>query len=330
MQALRQTQEASANSPSHSAQLWPYALSALILGVFHHMIRLGSFTLSSAASFYLLRATTGGIAVLVVLATSKVVDLHLIERLEQASVKYNLRRILGAIVWCLIGLIVVSVMFADWYTAVVSVGMVSLTFGFALQTPITSLLGWIYILVRAPYRVGDRIKLGNLGGDVIDVSYFDTTLWEFGGDYLSTDHPSGRIIRIPNSCILNSAVINYTWPLFPYIWNEIKVQVGYDSDLEFVATTMRDIAQQELGAEMRGRVKLYRDLLAKTPVDELEVTELPSVYFRINENSWIDATVRYLVLPREAGRVKSSLILKMLTALNQAPDRVRFPQGNAR
>jgi len=69
--------------------------------------------------------------------------------------------------------------------------------------------------VRTPYRVGDRIKIGDATGDVIDVSYLDTTLWEFGGEYLSSDHPSGRLIKFPNSNVLNEAVYNYSWPLFP-------------------------------------------------------------------------------------------------------------------
>jgi small-conductance mechanosensitive channel len=69
----------------------------------------------------------------------------------------------------------------------------------AVQTPRTSFLGWIYILIRRPYQVGDRIQIEDATGDVIDVSYLDTTLWEFGGKYLSTDHPSGRIIKFPNS-----------------------------------------------------------------------------------------------------------------------------------
>jgi small-conductance mechanosensitive channel len=66
--------------------------------------------------------------------------------------------------------------------------LISVVLGFALQTPITSFIGWIYILVKMPYRVGDRIVIGEAAGDVIDVAYLDTTLWEFGGKHLSTDH----------------------------------------------------------------------------------------------------------------------------------------------
>src|SRR5215211_165086 len=162
-----------------------------------------------------------------------------------------------------LGLIVISIIFANWYTTVVSLGLISLILGFALQTPITSFIGWIYILVRAPYRVGDRIRIGDATGDVIGVNYLDTTLWEFGGQYLSTDHPSGRIIKFPNSNVLTTPVYNYSWPLFPYLWNEIKFQIAYDADLEFISGTMRRVAEKEVGEAMMKHVEVFRQLLAQ-------------------------------------------------------------------
>jgi small-conductance mechanosensitive channel len=196
--------------------------------------------------------------------------------------------------------------------------------------PISSFIAWIYILARAPYRVGDRIKIDDAHGDVIDVSYLDTTLWEFGGEYLWTDHPSGRIVKFPNSTVFHTAVFNYSWPLFPYVWNEIKFQLAYDSDLPFVEQTMKEVVEEEVGQNMREKVKVYRTILAKTPVDELEVKEHPVVHFRVAENTWLEAIVRYLVHPKEAGRVKTRLIKKMLTRLNAAPERALFPKSNAR
>ena len=206
----------------------------------------------------------------------------------------------------------------------------SLVLGFALQTPITSFIGWVYILMHTPYRVGDRIRIGDASGDVIDVGYFDTTLWEFGGEYLSTDHPSGRIIKFPNSNVLNTAVFNYSWPLFPYIWNEVKFNIAYGSDLEFVAKTMEEVVTEEIGEAMSERVQHYRDILARTPVDEIQVNEKPVVIFRVNDNTWLEAIVRYLVDPKRAGPVKTDLIKKMLLRLNKAQDRVMFPSGHAR
>jgi small-conductance mechanosensitive channel len=267
---------------------------------------------------------------LLVVAVSMAVDVFVLGRTHSVVARYNLRRVLRLVVALSLAFIAIQVLFANWKTTIVSIGLVSLVLGFALQTPITSFIGWVYILLRQPFRVGDRIKIGDATGDVIDVSYLDTTLWEFGGDYLSTDHPSGRIIKFPNSSVLNTAVYNYSWPLFPYIWNEVKFHVGYDSDLEFVANTMQRVTAEELGSEMMERVRVFRELLARTPVAELNVKEYPAVLFRVSDNTWLEAIVRYLVLPRESGSVKTRLIQKLLAQLNAAPERVRFPKGDAR
>ena len=80
---------------------------------------------------------------------------------------------------------------------------------------------------------------------------------------------------------------------------------------------------------MRSQIRSYRELLARTPVDELEVRERPSVHFRVNTNTWLDATVRYLVDPKQAGSVKSRLLVEMLKRLQQAPERARLPKGDA-
>ena len=273
------------------------------------------------------RATRATVFIVVVLAIAKAVSVYAIGRISDASTTFTLRRILHLIVGILIVLIGLSIFFANWYTALISVGVVSIIVGLSIQTPMSSFIGWIYILVRRPYRVGDRIKIGDATGDVIDVSYLDTTLWEFGGQYLSTDHPSGRLIKFPNEKVLDELVYNYSWPLFPYIWNEIKFDIAYESDLEFVAKTMQEIAEAELGEEMMEHVEAFRDLLAKTPVDELEVHERPRVIFRVNENTWLDAIVRYAIPPREAGRIKTRLIKKLLAALNAGPEKVMFPAG---
>ena len=314
-------------------KLWlgTHAIVALGLVVLYFFLQFRVFGFASSFIPYILKLDKSAIAVVLLLALAKVVDVYLISQIDSAVSRYTLRRVAKLVLTLLLMLAVISILFQNWYTAIVSVGLLSLIMGLAVQTPVTSFLGWIYILVRAPYRVGDRIKISDATGDVIDVSYLDTTLWEFGGgDILSTDHPTGRIIKFPNSKVLSTTVYNYSWPVFPYIWNEIKFHVAYESDLEFIAETMQRVAAEEVGERMMKQISVYREILAQTPVDQLEVREHPSVLFRVNSNTWLDAIVRYLVHPREAGRVKTRLIKKLLAELNAAPDRVMFPKGNAR
>ena len=311
----------------HHFLFFPHVLLLLAFAIVYYLVGTKIIPLLQAEVDLTRRALRGAAFIIVVLATSKAVRVYAIGKIEDAVTRFTLQRIQNLVVGILIAVITISVIFVNWYAALTALGVGSLVIGLAVQTPMKSFVAWIYILVRQPYRVGDRIKIEDATGDVIDVGYLDTTLWEFGGQYLSTDHPSGRIIKFPNEKVLDSIVWNYSWPLFPYIWNEIKFQIAYQSDLQFVAKTMERIVEEEIGEEMEERVGVYRDLLAKTPVDELEVRAHPRVFFRVDEVTWIDAIVRYVVPPREAGAVKTRLIPKLLAALNAEPDKAMFPAG---
>ncbi|WP_194972463.1 mechanosensitive ion channel family protein [Aquiflexum lacus] len=246
-------------------------------------------------------------------------------KIEDKTKEFNFNRIadfFGAVI--ILG-IILSLLFANWYAAAVSFGIVSLVLGFALQNLITSFFGWLYILIRKPYEVGDRIRIGNVFGDVINVSYLDTTLWEFNGDYLSADHPSGRIIRFANSKVFSEYVYNYSWPLFPFIWNELSFFISYDSDFKFTSETIKRIVEIKIGEAMVRRVKRFKKILADTPVDELDVNEYPSVILKAHNNTWIEVIVRYLVEPKNSGKVKKELFEKVMEELKKSPEKVIFP-----
>ncbi|MGV3629746.1 MAG: mechanosensitive ion channel family protein [Bacteroidota bacterium] len=264
-----------------------------------------------------------------ILMIAKLVEGMLVRRTRVVYTRYNLTKMVRLLSWLLIIAVGISFLFKNWYSAAVSLGLISLILGFALQNPISSFIGWLYILIRQPYHVGDRIQIDLYRGDVVEVNYLDTTLWEFSGDYLTNDLPSGRLIRFPNSLVLQSAVLNYSWEKFPFIWNEIPFHVAYESDLDFVEETIKRIAKAELG-EMATNIEIYKELVEQTPVDELEIKEYPFVSFRINNNTWVEVMVTYLVEPKRAVAIRSSLIRNILSELNQQPKKVLFPNTNNR
>src|SRR5699024_9656433 len=133
-------------------------------------------------------------------------------------------------------------LFQNLYAAAASFGLMSLVLGFALQAPISSFIGWLYIVFRKPYQVGDRMQLQNMRGDVIEVHYLDTIVREHRGDYLGNDHESGRLIHFPNSIILSTEVINYSGRFYPFMWDETALQVAYTSDMDFVEKCLVDAA----------------------------------------------------------------------------------------
>ncbi|GAB3179819.1 mechanosensitive ion channel family protein [Telluribacter humicola] len=307
-----------------------YVLVFFGAALFYQLVRRQVLEVSSTYEPLFQRLMISVMAATILLSTSMLVDVLVVQKVDSPTSRYNLSRILKLVTGLLLFILVVTLLYSNWYTTVVSLGLISLVLGLALQNPLTSFFAWIYILIRKPYQVGDRIKIGSSTGDVVSLGYLETTLWEFRGDYLSGDHPSGRIIRFSNSKVFDEYIINYSWPLFPYIWNELKFYVAYESDFDFIKERVRAVVKEDIGEEMMYRVRLFRNILKDTPVDEVEVREGASVSFQAHENTWIQVVVRYLVPPKESSRIKNRLFYKIMHTLREAPDKVLFPKTNMR
>lgn len=265
---------------------------------------------------------------LAVYGTYRIISVTVLEQVDNKRRAHTLRNVLRLV---FIGVAVVGVLstVTQRYVGLLfSLGIIGFAITFALQQPILSLLGWIYILIKQPYGVGDRVRIDHAKGDVIDVDYLVTTLWEIDGDLVTTHQPSGRIVTVPNSVVLSREVYNYSWEEFPYVWNELFIQVAYETDLEFARATMREIADEYLGDDMERNIERYRRLLGQTPV-ELEVRDRPSVNIRQDE-SWIELRLRYLVHPKQGQRVRNELYERILAEFNNHPDQVKFPVGRNR
>lgn len=231
---------------------------------------------------------------------------------------YNLLRIIRflAIVCSLI--VVASFLFQNLVAAAVSFGLISLVLGFALQAPISSFIAWVYLIFRRSYLVGDRIQIKGFRGDVVEIGYLDTSILECSGDYLVNDRTSGRIIRFPNSLILREEIINYSGFEAPFIWNETPIQVAYTSDLKFIETCLMEASKRDF--------KEHYPQMATKKYKQWE----PEVYFRINSFAWMEAVISYPVEPKDTTGRRNRILRYALPMLNEAPDKVKFPEGTLR
>lgn len=314
----------------HKAWIIGYVVTASLFLAGYFLLQFRVFGLLGTYRSLLQRLSLAGFAVSLLFIVSRIIISVIARRSHNQKEQYNLLRLIRLLSVVVAVFITVTFLFAKWYTAAVSLGLFSLILGFALQTPISSLIGWFYIIIRTPYRIGDRIQVGSFTGDVVEIGYLDTTLWEFHGDYLSNDVPSGRLIRFPNTLVLSDEVYNYSWRKFPFIWNEIPFHIAYESDLDYVEKAMKEVARRELGDDMKEAVEKFKELVQQTPVDELEIKEYPFVVFRVNANTWVEVVLTYLVPPKKASAVRSRLIKAVLTELLKEPDKAMFPKSNAR
>lgn len=242
--------------------------------------------------------------------------------------KHDLRNVLR-LSFGLVGIVGVAGAFTEqWLGVLFSLGIAGFAVTFALQTPIVSLLGWVYIMAKRPFQVGDRVRIEEAKGDVVEIDFLTTTLWEVEGDLVTTHQPSGRVVTVPNAVVLESQVFNYTQEDFPFVWAELPIQVSYETDLAFASETAREVADDYLGDEMAARVERYRERIARSPV-ALEVKERPSVNVKQSE-SWVELRVRFLHKPRGVQTTRNELYARILDEFQDHPDRVGYPVGRPR
>jgi small-conductance mechanosensitive channel len=310
--------------------VWTLALLSVAFLLGYVLLDLNIFSVFGDYLDQLKKGTLWISIAFMILAVARIIEGVITRGQSTPATRYNLIRMIRLLAVIIIILVGTSMMFENWYTAAVSLGLISLLAGFALQTPITSLIGWLYIVIRTPYHVGERIQIDTFKGDVVEISYLDTTLWEFGGDYLTNDLPSGRLVRFPNSLVLQSAVFNYSWSKFPYLWNEIPFHFAYESDLLFIEKVMKEKTRTELDQSVDDRIEELKKYMQNTPISEIDIKEYPIVTFRTHVNTWVEASVTYLVSPKRAADTRSRIIKNVVSELLKNPDKAMFPKGNAR
>jgi small conductance mechanosensitive channel len=229
----------------------------------------------------------------------------------------------GIVIWLIAIGVALSVIAGDARALVGSVGLLGLALSWALQAPIESFAGWLLNSFKGYYRVGDRIAVGEVFGDVYRIDIMNTTVWEAGGPEkpVRGAQPTGALITFPNSDVLRSNIINYTRG-FPYVWDEVTIGVTNETDLTYAMTVIADIARETVGPGMQGPVETYRALLESEGI-AFDVADEPQVYVASNE-SWTDITVRYLVGARERRRWSSALLVRISEVLAQPEHRDRI------
>ncbi len=213
-----------------------------------------------------------------------------------------------------------AVVFENVLLIATSLGFIGLGLAYALQQPILSIFGWFYVVLKKPYQIGDRIELGSFRGDVAEIGLFATTLLEFGGT-ISSDQPSGRQIKFPNSMPLLNEVINYTTN-FPFVWNETTFRLDYESDINLALSTIEKEAEKIVG-DKKAMISKYQKELENGPVPDLTTASSPDLIVFPDEN-WIRVDVRYLVSPRRTTTTRNNINSAVIKAFYKDPKKLRF------
>jgi small-conductance mechanosensitive channel len=275
--------------------------------------RLNSLSFSGSELQQSLLATVVAIAVF---AGLRYIALRIVyRRVQDTKALYQWRKTITYTTY-LLGLLVVGRIWIQGFSSVSTfLGLLTAGLAIALRDLIVNFAGFLFIMWRRPFDVGDRVQIGDYRGDVIDLRVFQFSLMEIG-NWVDADQSTGRVIHIPNGKIFQEAQSNYSTG-FAYIWNEIPILVTFESDWKKAKDILSDIAKKDADPLSRAAEESVRRAARKFMIFYTHLS--PVVYTKIAD-SGVLLTIRYLCEPRNRRGTEQTISEEILERFSECDD----------
>ncbi len=258
------------------------------------------------------------IGIVLIIGLLKIIKKNLFNYVKTES-WYMTNKVINVIGYILV-LFLLGVVFNDRLGGItVTLGFAGAGIAFALREVITSVAGWVGILFAGFYKTGDRVQLGGIKGDVIDVGILRTTVMEIG-EWVDADLYNGRIVRIANSFVFSEPVFNYSAD-FPFLWDEIKIPIRYGSNYEMTKNILEKAAKNVVG-NYTEKAQMEWDKMVKKFI--LENQSIHSIVTVETTDNWIEYTLRYVVDYKKRREVKNELFTRILKDIDNTNGVIQF------
>ncbi len=259
------------------------------------------------------------IGIIIIWLVIKAIQRNFISKLKDNNSRYKTKKI-STFAGYLFSIILITIVYSNKLGGfTIALGVAGAGIAFALQEVIASFAGWLAILFGGFYKTGDRVQLGGIKGDVMDIGVLRTTVMEIG-QWVDGDLYNGRIVLIANSFVFKEPVFNYSGD-FPFLWDEIKIPIQFGSNYEKAKILFIEIAKKTVG-DLTAISQEKWNTLQKNYLLENAQT-VPMVTLIANDN-WVEFTLRYVVNFRKRRITKSELFTQILTEVEKTNGDIKF------
>ncbi len=259
------------------------------------------------------------IGIAVIWLIIKAIQRRLFSQIKDSSNRYQARKF-ATFFGYFLSLLLLTVVFSDKLGGLtVALGVAGAGIAFALQEVIASIAGWLAIMFGGFYKPGDRVQLGGIKGDVMDIGVLRTTIMETG-EWVDGDLYNGRIVLIANSFVFKAPVFNYSGD-FPFLWDEIKVPIQYGSNYDKVNEILLRVGKEIAGDLTEKSREKWQALQMRFRLEDSQ-TE-PMVSLVANDN-WVEFTLRYVVDYKKRRVTKTALFTRILKEADATGGQIKF------
>ena len=265
------------------------------------------------------RIVTAVLAILIVITISRFAQRSIGRIVKDVDTRYRACKFVNFLGY-FVALLAITVVFSDRLGGLtVAFGVAGAGIAFALQEVIASVAGWAAISLGGFYSTGDRVQVGGIKGDVIDISVLRTTVMEIR-EWVKADLYTGRIVKVANSFVFKEPVFNYSGD-FPFLWDEITLPVKYGSDWRLAREMLRNLVDEVLIDYAKQVEDSWKAMVHRYRLEDADVK--PMITLRATDN-WIEFTVRYVVDYRKRRWMQDHLFTRILEEVDKSNDRIRL------
>lgn len=254
--------------------------------------------------------------IFLILSVIRYIMLRLVWRnTENVKTRYFWKRVISFVVPITGSFLIAMVWIHAFRYLGAFLGLLSAGIAIALKDLLANLAGWLFILFRKPFVIGDRIQIGPHKGDVIDLRLYQFSILEIG-NWVQADQSTGRVIHIPNGKVFTEPQANYTMG-FKYIWNELEIRITFESNWQKAKSILEEIIN-----------KHTNNIIHPAELDLKEASKLylihyqhltPIVYVTVVENG-VKLSIRYLCDPQRRRVTEAAIWEDILSQFRQCSD----------
>lgn len=257
------------------------------------------------------------VGLVVVFGLRRLVSGALTRGLHDGTARYRTRKVVGFLGWVAVLVVLATVFNEELGGLSVAFGVAGAGIAFALQEVIASAAGWIAITFAGFYKVGDRVLLGGIKGDVIDIGVLRTTVFELG-EWVDGDLYNGRVVRVANSFVFKEPVYNYSGD-FPFLWDELTVPVRHGSDRALARAILLEEAEARVGEYCKTVEEQWKRLTRKYVIESARLTSTVAMSF---DENWMTFRLRYVVAYDQRRSTKDALYEAIAARIEASEGRV--------
>ena len=229
--------------------------------------------------------------------------------------RYQFLLLRRVIMWIAIGLIVVFTFASQFGSAVTFAGLITAGVAVALQNVIVSVVAYFFLIGKYGIRVGDRVQIGEVTGEVVDIGLVRMHVMELGGP--SDSQPTGRVVAFSNSIVFQASGIFKQIPGTNFVWHEMKLTLASETDY----ASAKERLTQAITAALEGyreNIEAQRQSL-ETNLNTVSIAELrPKVRLHYTATG-IEAAVRFPVAIDKASEMDDHVMKEILAAMDREP-----------